>query len=112
MNKKTKKIPGKAGLRFYKNVGLGFKTPKEAIEGRYQTCKKLISYEHHTIAPLQAQHMNMKNGLSSMRGAYSLTVMTDTVVCPAIVEIVVAHEIKDTDTRLGMVLALKRLSDC
>ena len=33
ITKKTKKIPGKAGLRFYKNVGLGFKTPKEAIEG-------------------------------------------------------------------------------
>lgn len=33
VNKKTKRIPGKAGLRFYKNVGLGFKTPKEAIEG-------------------------------------------------------------------------------
>jgi Ribosomal_S17 N-terminal len=31
--KATKKIPGKGGLRFYKNVGLGFKTPKEAIEG-------------------------------------------------------------------------------
>jgi small subunit ribosomal protein S11e len=29
------KIPGKAGLRWYKNVGLGFKTPKEAIEGGY-----------------------------------------------------------------------------
>lgn len=27
------KIPGKNGLRWYKNVGLGFKTPKEAIEG-------------------------------------------------------------------------------
>lgn len=34
VNKKTKKIPGKAGLRFHKNVGLGFKTPKEAIEGK------------------------------------------------------------------------------
>lgn len=33
ITKKTKRIPGKAGLRFYKNVGLGFKTPKEAIEG-------------------------------------------------------------------------------
>ena len=27
------KIPGKGGLRWYKNVGLGFKTPKDAIEG-------------------------------------------------------------------------------
>ena len=27
--------PGKAGTRFYRSVGLGFKTPKEAIEGTY-----------------------------------------------------------------------------
>lgn len=27
------KAPGKAGTRFWKNVGLGFKTPREAIEG-------------------------------------------------------------------------------
>lgn len=33
--KTTKKIPGKGGLRFYRNVGLGFKTPKDAIEGTY-----------------------------------------------------------------------------
>lgn len=26
------KAPGKAGTRFWKNVGLGFKTPREAIE--------------------------------------------------------------------------------
>jgi hypothetical protein len=31
--KPAKKIPGKCGLRFYKNVGLGYKTPREAIEG-------------------------------------------------------------------------------
>lgn len=31
--KTTKKTPGKGGLRFWRNVGLGFKTPKEAIEG-------------------------------------------------------------------------------
>merc|ERR1712216_674522 len=30
-----KKAPGKAGTRYYKNVGLGFKTPREAIEGNY-----------------------------------------------------------------------------
>lgn len=30
-----KKAPGKAGQRYWKNVGLGFKTPKEAIEGTY-----------------------------------------------------------------------------
>lgn len=34
--KPSKKVPGKFGLRFYKNVGLGFRTPKEAIEGGFQ----------------------------------------------------------------------------
>ncbi|XP_059072582.1 small ribosomal subunit protein uS17 isoform X1 [Cryptomeria japonica] len=29
------KRPGKGGNRFWKNVGLGFKTPKEAIQGTY-----------------------------------------------------------------------------
>ncbi|EIE18766.1 ribosomal protein S11 component of cytosolic 80S ribosome and 40S small subunit [Coccomyxa subellipsoidea C-169] len=33
--KAAKKIPGKFGQRYWKNVGLGFKTPKEAIEGTY-----------------------------------------------------------------------------
>mmetsp|Transcript_39904 Transcript_39904/g.55476 ORF Transcript_39904/g.55476 Transcript_39904/m.55476 type:complete len:158 (+) Transcript_39904:57-530(+) len=31
----SRKTPGKNGSRWYKNVGLGFKTPKEAIEGTY-----------------------------------------------------------------------------
>jgi len=30
---RKKKVPGKAGARYYKNVGLGFKTPREAITG-------------------------------------------------------------------------------
>jgi small subunit ribosomal protein S11e len=34
-NKTAKKIPGKGGQRWYKNVGLGFKTPREAIEGEH-----------------------------------------------------------------------------
>ncbi|KVI08206.1 Nucleic acid-binding, OB-fold [Cynara cardunculus var. scolymus] len=29
------KRPGKGGNRFWKSVGLGFKTPREAIEGTY-----------------------------------------------------------------------------
>eukprot|EP00879_Flechtneria_rotunda_P000053 GHRR01000083.1.p1 GENE.GHRR01000083.1~~GHRR01000083.1.p1 ORF type:complete len:157 (+),score=30.32 GHRR01000083.1:105-575(+) len=33
--KPTGKLPGKGGNRWYKNVGLGFKTPREAIEGTY-----------------------------------------------------------------------------
>jgi hypothetical protein len=28
-----RKAPGKNGTRYFKNVGLGFKTPKSAIEG-------------------------------------------------------------------------------
>jgi small subunit ribosomal protein S11e len=35
VTKKAGKIPGKGGNRWYKSVGLGFKTPKEAIEGNY-----------------------------------------------------------------------------
>jgi small subunit ribosomal protein S11e len=31
----SKKTPGKNGARWYKSVGLGFRTPKEAIEGTY-----------------------------------------------------------------------------
>merc|ERR1711948_76131 len=35
---KNRRVMGKkskAGVRYYKDVGLGFKTPKEAIEGKY-----------------------------------------------------------------------------
>ena len=38
-NKAGKKIVGKGGLRWYKNVGLGFRTPKEAIEGEPSCCR-------------------------------------------------------------------------
>lgn len=31
--KAPKRVPGKYGQRYYKNVGLGFRTPKSAIEG-------------------------------------------------------------------------------
>ena len=34
-NKTAKKVVGKGGLRWYKNIGLGFRTPKEAIEGEF-----------------------------------------------------------------------------
>merc|ERR1712130_1090868 len=33
--KPTSRVPGRYGLRWYKNVGLGFKTPRSAIEGTY-----------------------------------------------------------------------------
>mmetsp|Transcript_24506 Transcript_24506/g.80001 ORF Transcript_24506/g.80001 Transcript_24506/m.80001 type:complete len:158 (-) Transcript_24506:866-1339(-) len=32
---KGRSAPGKHGTRFHKSVGLGFKTPREAIEGNY-----------------------------------------------------------------------------
>eukprot|EP00249_Psilotum_nudum_P027016 c34242_g1_i1 orf=406-891(-) len=36
VKKTTKgKRPGKGGNRFWKNIGLGFKTPREAIDGTY-----------------------------------------------------------------------------
>jgi hypothetical protein len=38
LNSKTKvktSRPGKGGRRWYKDVGLGFRTPKTAIEGQY-----------------------------------------------------------------------------
>lgn len=35
VSRKNAKVPGKGGNRWYKSVGLGFKTPKEAIEGNY-----------------------------------------------------------------------------
>ncbi len=34
--KPVRKTPGKGGARYFKNVGLGFKTPKEAMEGARQ----------------------------------------------------------------------------
>lgn len=34
-HKAVKKTPGKYGLRWYRNVGLGYNTPRSAIEGTY-----------------------------------------------------------------------------
>ncbi|KAG6414645.1 hypothetical protein SASPL_122018 [Salvia splendens] len=34
------KAPGKGGNRYWKNIGLGFKTPREAIEGGYHVSGK------------------------------------------------------------------------
>jgi hypothetical protein len=39
-NKTALKIVGKGGQRWYKNVGLGFRTPKEAIEGELGCCRR------------------------------------------------------------------------
>uniref|UniRef100_A0A0E0K2C0 Small ribosomal subunit protein uS17 N-terminal domain-containing protein n=1 Tax=Oryza punctata TaxID=4537 RepID=A0A0E0K2C0_ORYPU len=43
------KRPGKGGNRFWKNIGLGFKTPREAIERTYID-KKCHSLRSHFIA--------------------------------------------------------------
>ena len=44
--KAVKRVPGKYGQRYYKNVGLGYRTPKSAVEGAVttslpQACSKL-----------------------------------------------------------------------
>ena len=45
------KRPGKGGNRFWKSVGLGFKTPREAIEGSIQlTLRSILSYGRHFIS--------------------------------------------------------------
>lgn len=36
------KRPGKGGNRFWKSIGLGFKTPREAIEGM-MICVQLVN---------------------------------------------------------------------
>lgn len=43
-----KKAPGKSGHRFHKNVGLNFKTPKEAIEGEG------LRHTHAQLQPMPA----------------------------------------------------------
>lgn len=58
VNHKSKKTKsnrvGKGGRRWYKDVGLGFKTPKTAIEGTYigmnsNSLTEIISREIHTF---------------------------------------------------------------
>ena len=42
--KSTKgKRPGKGGRRWYKDIGLGFKTPKTAIDGTYIGINALLA---------------------------------------------------------------------
>lgn len=64
-NKKvTKKVPGKGGLRFYKSVGLGFKTPKSAIEGTAPgPCRD--SVWHNCIIPEKATMCRVRHAGSS-----------------------------------------------
>ena len=40
---KDKKAPGKSGHRFYKSIGLGFKTPKEAMEGAWAAAHCMLA---------------------------------------------------------------------
>merc|ERR1712124_81505 len=39
ISKKSKKNPGKYGLKWYKNIGMGIKTPSSAIDGGYRDKK-------------------------------------------------------------------------
>lgn len=56
--KPARKTPGKGGQRYWKNVGLGFKTPKEAMEGEQL---ELVLVAH----PLwQAQRLRKLDGQS------------------------------------------------
>ncbi len=43
---KEKKAPGKSGHRYYKSVGLNFKTPREAIEGARSRAARLRGAAH------------------------------------------------------------------
>ena len=64
--KPVRKTPGKGGARYYKNVGLGFKTPKEAIEGNKppsplsfdipRTCPHPDQYSHIMVAVEMCSH--------------------------------------------------------
>ena len=45
--KATKKAPGKFGTRYYKNVGLGFRTPRDAIEGARCPGSEWTTYQQH-----------------------------------------------------------------
>lgn len=36
------KVPGKGGNRYFKSIGLGFKTPREAVEGLTFCCLYLF----------------------------------------------------------------------
>lgn len=38
-----RKVPGKGGLRYFKNIGLGFKTPREASQGAFRLLCELTS---------------------------------------------------------------------
>lgn len=58
--KATKKAPGKFGQRYYKNVGLGFRTPRDAIEG----ASVLVSVLHYSAT-------NTPQGPTSTRSAPS-----------------------------------------
>lgn len=45
------KRPGKGGNRYFKSIGLGFKTPREAIEGnnRLRGTELLILFVNYTF---------------------------------------------------------------
>ena len=49
-NKSTKSTrAGTKGRRYYKDVGLGFRTPKTAIEGTYIGTEETAKLNHHFL---------------------------------------------------------------
>lgn len=80
--KSTKgKRPGKGGRRWYKDVGLGFKTPKTAIEGTYIGRSAVAKLTFHSkVADRSSCSLKDKKcpftGLVSIRGR----ILTGTVV--------------------------------
>ena len=63
-SKRTKSTKvGKGGRRWYKDVGLGFRTPKTAIEGSYIG----MHYEAVEI-PLETAFLETAYGLESRKG--------------------------------------------
>ena len=67
--KPARKTPGKGGQRYWKNVGLGFKTPKEAMEGKQPEAGPvdIPSSSHKLSCELDAQ---FHFGLVPLEGSF------------------------------------------
>ncbi|KAJ8437118.1 hypothetical protein Cgig2_016861 [Carnegiea gigantea] len=65
------KRPGKGGNRFWKNIGLGFKTPREAIEGPLVTVVRLVILMSKIFYLMTGTYIDKKcpfTGTVSIRG--------------------------------------------
>nr|GMC55511.1 40S ribosomal protein S11-like [Ipomoea batatas] len=56
------KRPGKGGNRYWKSIGLGFKTPREAIEGSNLFCPSWYEKRHSNIAAHVSPCFRVKEG--------------------------------------------------